>query len=73
MESGFAVQQNGTDSVQVVWYVIEDLKWYPWEKFYGIMAGDMKGPLLQGSLDKLKEILHAEAAEGAPQDTTLMK
>jgi hypothetical protein len=73
MESGFAVQQNGTDSVQVVWYVIEDLKWYPWEKFYGIMAGDMKGPLLQGSLDKLKEILHAEAAEVGPQDTTMMK
>ena len=63
MESGFAVQQNGADSVQVVWFVIEDLKWYPWEKFYGIMAGDMKGPLLQGSLDKLKEQLHAEARE----------
>jgi hypothetical protein len=79
MESGFAVQQNGTDSVQVVWYVIEDLKWYPWEKFYGIMAGDMKGPLLQGSLDKLKEKLHAEASEiqSAPamsgRDTTTIK
>jgi len=79
MESGFAVQQNGTDSVQVVWYVIEDLKWYPWEKFYGIMAGDMKGPLLQGSLDKLKEVLHAEAFEIQPapamsgSDTTTRK
>jgi hypothetical protein len=61
MESGFAIQQNGADSVQIVWYVIEDLKWYPWEKFYGIMAGDMKGPLLQGSLDKLREQLHEDA------------
>lgn len=61
MESGFAIQQNGADSVQIVWYVIEDLRWYPWEKFYGIMAGDMKGPLLQGSLDKLRDQLHDEA------------
>lgn len=80
MESGFAVQQSGTDSVQLVWYVIEDLKWYPWEKFYGIMAGDMKGPLLQGSLDKLKEQLHLEAAadiQGTPEmidaDTSISK
>jgi hypothetical protein len=61
MESGFAIQQNGADSVQIVWYVIEDLRWYPWEKFYGIMAGDMKGPLLQGSLDRLRDQLHEEA------------
>jgi len=61
MESGFAIQQNGADSVQIVWYVIEDLKWYPWEKFYGIMAGDMKGPLLQGSLEMLRDRLHEEA------------
>ncbi len=39
---------------------IEDLKWYPWEKFYGIMAGDMKGPLLQGSLDRLRDQLHED-------------
>jgi hypothetical protein len=60
MESGYAIQQSGTDSVQIVWYVIEDLKWYPWEKFYGIMAGDMKGPLLQGSLDRLRDQLHED-------------
>lgn len=71
MESGFAIQQNGADSVQIVWYVIEDLKWYPWEKFYGIMAGDMKGPLLQGSLDKLKELLHAGGMSGP--DTLMTK
>ena len=71
MESGFAVQHNGADSVQIVWYVIEDLKWYPWEKFYGIMAGDMKGPLLQGSLDKLKELLHAGGVSGP--DTLMTK
>lgn len=54
--SGFAVEKRdpAEDSVQVVWYIIEELKWYPWEKFYGMMAADMKGPLMQASLEKLK-------------------
>lgn len=54
MESGFSVEKRQADSVQVVWFIIEKLKWYPWEKFYGMMAEDMKGPLMQESLDKLK-------------------
>jgi hypothetical protein len=54
IESGFSVEKRQADSVQVVWFIIEKLKWYPWEKFYGILAKDMKGPLMQESLDKLK-------------------
>jgi hypothetical protein len=40
----------------VVWYIIENLKWYPWEKFYGMMASDMKGPLMQESLRRLNDV-----------------
>jgi hypothetical protein len=58
INSGFSVEKREADSVQVVWYVIEDLKWYPWEKFYGMMAADMKGPLMQKSLDDLKVYLN---------------
>ncbi|MFN7689055.1 MAG: hypothetical protein ACK5OP_15105 [Sphingobacteriales bacterium] len=53
--SGFSVEKREkSDSTQVVWYIIEELKWYPWEKFYGMMAADMKGPLMEGSLALLK-------------------
>ena len=57
--SGFAIEMRDPkeDSVQVVWYIIEELKWYPWEKFYGMMAADMKGPLMDASLGKLREQL----------------
>lgn len=55
--AGFSIEKRNSDSVQVVWYIIEDLKWYPWEKFYGMMAADMKGPLMQESLDRLKTYL----------------
>jgi len=60
LESGFSIEKRQADSVQVVWFIIEKLKWYPWEKFYGMMAGDMKGPLMQQSLDKLKARLEGE-------------
>jgi len=56
-DSGFSIEKRSSDSVQVVWYIIEELKWYPWEKFYGMMAADMKGPLMQESLDRLKAYL----------------
>jgi hypothetical protein len=57
MKSGFSVEKRTADSVQVVWFVIEELNWYPWEKFYGMMAADRKGPLMQESLDRLKVYL----------------
>lgn len=60
IRSGFSIEKRDADSVQVVWYIIEDLKWYPWEKFYGMMAADMKGPLMQESLQDLKKLLSEE-------------
>jgi hypothetical protein len=54
--SGFSVEKRNPaeDSVQVVWYIVEELKWYPWEKFYGMVAADMKGPVMDSSLQLLK-------------------
>lgn len=60
MKSGFSIEKRSADSVQVVWFLIEDLKWYPWEKFYGMMAADMKGPLMQQSLDKFKHYIQTK-------------
>lgn len=57
MKSGFSIEKRAADSVQIVWFIIEDLKWYPWEKFYGMMAADMKGPLMQKSLENFKRQL----------------
>jgi hypothetical protein len=55
IESGFSIERRRTDSTQVVWYIMEDLRWYPWEKFYGMMAEKMKAPLMEASLQRLKE------------------
>jgi hypothetical protein len=55
IESGFSIERRRTDSTQVVWYIMEDLRWYPWEKFYGMMAEKMKAPLMEASLQRLKD------------------
>jgi len=57
MVCGFSIEQRRPDSTQVVWFIIEKMKWYPWEKFYGMMAANMKGPLMQESLNNLKSKL----------------
>jgi hypothetical protein len=54
IRSGFSLAQR-KDSVQVVWFIVEKLDWYPWEKIYGMMASDMKGPAMQQSLDNFKK------------------
>ena len=54
IHSGFSLAQR-KDSVQVVWFIVEKLDWYPWEKIYGMMASDMKGPAIQQSLDIFKK------------------
>jgi hypothetical protein len=59
-ESGFSIEKRQADSTQIVWYIMEDLRWYPWEKFYGMMAEDMKAPLMQESLERLKVKLEGD-------------
>lgn len=58
MESGFSIDRRFPDSVQVHWYVIEELAWYPWEKFYGMVSGGMKEDAMRQSLIRLRDRLH---------------
>lgn len=57
INGGFSIEKRNPaeDSIQVVWYLVEELKWYPWEKFYGMMAADLKSPLMMESLEKFKQ------------------
>lgn len=47
------VQQ--TNQVQVEWIVLIKLKWYPWEKFYGIFIEKISGEGYEEALNSLKE------------------
>ncbi len=43
-----------SNSVQVEWRAITKLKWYPWEKFYGLFIEKMSGENYEEALNSLK-------------------
>lgn len=55
--SGFMLLGNDTSVTTVQWYFDFDVSWYPWEKFQSIVYDQQLGPLMQGSLNKLKELV----------------
>ena len=51
--------QTARDSlgVEVEWRALTHLKWYPWEKFYGIFLEQVTGPSYEAALNKLREFV----------------
>ena len=45
----------GSNQVQIEWIVLIRLKWYPWEKFYGIFIEKISGQGYEDALNGLKE------------------
>ncbi len=56
--SGWRVSKEAdTDSVMVQWYIDIQLRWYPWEKFAGILYEKSYGEKLSEGLDRLNNLL----------------
>lgn len=58
-ESGFNVIDNtdNTGLTKVDWWIMEDLKWYPWEKFYGLFSESLKETYLENNLQSFKRYM----------------
>ena len=41
----------------VQWYMDFSLRWYPWEKFSGLLLEKRYGPMMEKGLEKLKALL----------------
>lgn len=48
---------NTPNAVTVQWYMDFHLRWYPWEKFSGLMFEKRYGPVMEQGLNKLKRYL----------------
>ena len=48
-----------TSQVQVEWKALTKLKWYPWEKFYGIFIEKLTGQGYEDALNGLKNYLES--------------
>lgn len=50
---------SDSNRVQVEWQALTRLKWYPWEKFYGIFIEKQTGPGYEEALNSLKAFVEA--------------
>lgn len=55
-EGGFHIRSAGTSrqETEVQWFMEYKLKWYPWERFYGIFMDRLIGPAFDKGLEQLK-------------------
>ncbi len=59
---GWRIMQGsspGTYTIQ--WYMDFHLRWYPWEKFSGLLLENRYGPMMETGLEKLKTLLSVGA------------
>ncbi|HEX5027040.1 MAG TPA: hypothetical protein VFV68_17285 [Agriterribacter sp.] len=58
--SGFTVVSNNQDTslTKVEWWIDENIKWYPWEKFYGLFSESFRETYMENNLKLFK--LHIE-------------
>ncbi len=56
--NGFAIitNESGKGHTTVQWYFDFHIKWYPWEKFQSIVYDEQLGPVMEKSLNNLKQI-----------------
>jgi len=53
---------SSQQTVQVEWRSITKLRWYPWDKFYGIFIDKMTGPGYEAALKGLKDFIERSPA-----------
>lgn len=49
-------RQPGSSLVTVQWHFVQQVRWYPWEKFASIVTDKTISPVMQRSLDNLKKL-----------------
>ena len=57
VHSGIELHSTGNGYTVVQWYFEFNVNWYPWEKFASILFDRQVGPVMEKSLDQLKNQL----------------
>jgi len=63
-EGGFRLQSTGAlkQETEVQWFMEYKLKWYPWERFYGIFLDKIIAPAFDKGLEQLKAHIEEKTA-----------
>ena len=67
-EGNFRLISNPQKTLTTVnWYFIEQLNWYPWERFASMMNDNILGPTMEKSLENLKQLSEGRTVNPANQ------
>ncbi|MEJ8843172.1 SRPBCC family protein [Lacibacter sp. H375] len=58
-EGGFRIRSTGANNkvTEVLWYMEYKLKWYPWERFFGIFTDQIIGSAFDKGLEQFKNYI----------------
>lgn len=67
--SGFSVVQHQQDALltKVEWWINENIKWYPWEKFYGLFSESFRETYMDNNLQLFKHYIENKQRQHAKQ------
>lgn len=65
-KGGFRIRSmQGSNQTELQWFLEYPLRWYPWERFYGIFLDHLFGPILQQGLEKAQQNITVNPQTGA--------
>ncbi len=53
-EGGFRIRSISNNTTEVLWYMEYKLKWYPWERFFGIFVDKIIGSAFEQGLEQFR-------------------
>jgi len=56
-QGGFRISAVGKGQTELQWFMEYPLRWYPWERFYGIFLDRMFGSMFEEGFRRLEEVL----------------
>lgn len=59
-QSAWILYGSSPGLVTVQWYMDFRLRWYPWEKFSGLLLEGRYGPQMEKGLEKLRTVLESD-------------
>jgi Polyketide cyclase / dehydrase and lipid transport len=72
-EGGFRVRSTGANNnvTEVLWYMEYKLKWYPWERFFGIFTDRIIGSAFEQGLEQFKNYIEQADVNNASTSITI--
>jgi len=72
-EGGFRIRSTGANNnvTEVLWYMEYKLKWYPWERFFGIFTDRIIGSAFDKGLEQFKNYIEQADVNNSSGSVTM--